>query len=540
MKTNREPRTSSLRLLGALPLLLCLFAPASARDDYPRQTGLDALHYRIRLSIADAGDQIRGETEIIFRVRAGNVREVALDFPGLFVDGVSENGRAAKFKRDGGRLRVALKGAYSPVGLYSVVVKYHGAPADGLYFKRNKFGDRTVFADNWPDRARHWFPAVDHPYDKAAVEFFITAPARFDVVANGQLVETTLRADGTRLTHWRESVPIPVYCMVFGAAEFSIVSGGTAGGTSLWHYLYPKDRDNGLRDHGRALRMLEFFNGLVGPYPYGKLALVQSSTRFGGMENASNIFFDENSYDGTGKLEGTVAHEIAHQWFGDSVTESDWHHLWLSEGFATYFGALFFERADGRDKFVRLMLDNRERYMSDAGSVARPVYDPSVKDLFKLLNRNNYQKGAWVLHMLRRVVGDEKFFAGVRDYYRTHLNGNALTEDFRRVMERHHGRPLGWFFRQWIYEPAFPAYDAAWKWDEPSKRLTLNVRQTQAGGLFRMPLDVEFADGHGRQRRVVEVSAREQAFDFKLEARPQTVAIDPDEWVLKTLTLRRE
>jgi aminopeptidase N len=255
------------------------------------------------------------------------------------------------------------------------------------------------------------------------------------------------------------------------------------------------------------------------------------------MENSSNIFFDENSYDGSGKLEGTVAHEIAHQWFGDSVTESDWHHLWLSEGFATYFGALFYERTDGRDKFVRMMLDNRERYMKDADSVARPVYDPQVKDLFKLLNRNNYQKGAWVLHMLRRVVGDEKFFEGVRDYYRTYRDGNALTEDFQRVMELHHGRPLDWFFRQWIYEPGFPAYDASWRWDEPAKRLTLTVRQTQTGSLFRMPLDVEFKDGEEVRREVVEVAGREQTFDFKLKTKPQAVAIDPDEWVLKTLKL---
>ena len=433
-----------------------------------------------------------------------------------------------------------LNATYQPGDLLRVAVRYHGAPADGLYFKRNKFGDRTVFADNWPDRARHWFPSVDHPYDKAKVDFYITAPARYDVVANGELIETTSRQDGTRLTHWRESVPVPVYCMVFGATEFSIVNAGSAGGINVWHYLFPKDRDRGLTDHGRALRMLEFYTDLVGPYPYEKLALVQSSTRFGGMENSSTIFFDENSYDGTGGLEGTVAHEIAHQWFGDSVTESDWHHLWLSEGFATYFGALFFERADGRDAFVRLMLKNKERYVQDADSVARPVYDPEVKDLFKLLNRNNYQKGAWVLHMLRRVVGDEKFFEGVRDYYRTYRDGNALTEDFRRVMELHAGRPLDWFFRQWIYEPGFPAFDAAWSWDEPSKRLRLKVRQTQPGGLFRMPLDVELKTGDAARREVVEVTGREQTFDFKLESRPQTVAVDPDEWVLKTLKLREE
>jgi aminopeptidase N len=533
--------TSNFRLPGALALLLCLFAPhAQARDDYPRQTGLDAQQYRIRLSLAETGDEIRAETEIVFAVRAANLREVALDFPGLVVDGVNEQGRPAKFTRDGGRLRIALSAVYKPGELLNLNVKYHGKPADGLFFKRNKFGDRTVFADNWPDRARHWFPSVDHPSDKARVEFFISAPARYDVVANGELIETVSRQDGTRLTHWRESAPVPVYCMVFGATEFAVVNAGASGGTNLWHYLYPRDRDRGLADHGRALRMLEFYTSLVGPYPYEKLALVESSTRFGGMENSSNIFFDENSYNGTGQLEGTVAHEIAHQWFGDSVTESDWHHLWLSEGFATYFGALFYERTDGRDKFVRMMLENRERYMQDAESVARPIYDPSVKDLFKLLNRNNYQKGAWVLHMLRRVVGDEKFFEGVRDYYRTYRDGNALTEDFQRVLELRSGRPLDWFFHQWIYEPGFPAYDASWRWDESAKRLTLNVRQTQAGGLFRMPLDVEFKDGDDIRREVVEVTGREQSFDFKLKHRPQTVALDPDEWVLKTLKLREE
>ncbi len=224
------------------------------------------------------------------------------------------------------------------------------------------------------------------------------------------------------------------------------------------------------------------------------------------------------------------------------MTEADWHHLWLSEGFATYFGALFFERADGRDKFVRIMLSEKERYMADAESVARPVHDPEVKDLFKLLNRNNYQKGAWVLHMLRRVVGDEKFFAGVAEYYHTYRDSNAVTEDFRRVMERHAGRPLEWFFRQWIYEPGFPVYDAAWSWDEPSKRLRLRVRQTQRGAPFRVPLDVEFRDGPAAtpRRETIEVSGREQTFDFKLERRPAAVALDPDEWVLKTLTLREE
>jgi aminopeptidase N len=258
------------------------------------------------------------------------------------------------------------------------------------------------------------------------------------------------------------------------------------------------------------------------------------------MENSSSIFFDENSYDGSGKLEGTVAHEIAHQWFGDSVTESDWHHLWLSEGFATYFGALFYEHADGRARFLEVMRDARERYMNDADAVARPVIDPSVTDLFKLLNRNNYEKGAWVLHMLRHLVGDEKFFEGVRDYYRHNRDRNALTDDFRRASELRSGRQLEWFFDEWLREPGFPAYEAAWHWDERSKSLRLRVRQTQKGAPFRMPLDVEFRVGDEVRRQTIEVKGREESFDFKLDARPGSVALDPDEWVLKSLTLREE
>lgn len=449
---------------------------------------------------------------------------------------MKENSRLAKFTHVGDRLKIALEGAYRRGDRFTLSIKYHGAPQDGLFIKKNKFGDRTFFADNWPNRARHWFPSIDHPYDKATVEFLVTAPDRYDVVANGALVEIKSLQNGSRLWHWRESVSIPVYCMVVGAAEFSIINVGSFNHTPVIYYLYPKDRERGMKDYGRAVDMLEFYSNLIGPYPYKKLALVQSSTRFGGMENSSNIFFDEKAFNGSGQLEGTVAHEIAHQWFGDSVTESDWHHLWLSEGFATYFGHLFFERRDGRDRFLALMRADREALLANA----RPIYDPSIKDLFQLLNANNYQKGGWVLHMLRGVMGDEKFFAAIRDYYRRHREGNALTEDFQRAMEAQHGKPLDWFFRQWIYEPGYPVYDAAWRWDEATKEMRLIIAQKQTGTVFRMPLDVEIKLNNGVRREVIDVKDKDQSFTFKLDARPQSIAVDPDEWVLKKINIREE
>jgi aminopeptidase N len=540
-RNARTPWKSATTTCALLALLLLLLpAHADARDTYARHPELDAQQYRIRVRIDGETERIGAEAEIVFAVRAAGVREVPLDFAGLEVDGVEVNGRAARFTHAEQKFRVALPESLRPGDTFTVSVKYHGKPADGLYFKHNKFGDRTVFADNWPNRAHQWFPAIDHPYDKARVVFFDCAPARYVVVANGRLVGTTAAPDGTRLTHWREDVPVPVYCMVFGAAEFALTDMDVWGGVPLSYYVYPQERERGLRDYGRAPQMLDLYTTLVGPFPYEKLALVQSSTRFGGMENSSNIFFDENAYDGSGKLESTVAHEVAHQWFGDSVTEGDWHHLWLSEGFATYFAAIFFERAEGPARFRQMMLDAKDRYVKDADAVSRPVYDPSVTDLFKLLNRNNYEKGGWVLHMLRGLMGDEKFFAGVRDYYRTYRDGNALTEDFRRVMERHAGRPLEWFFQQWIYRPGFPALEAAWRWDAAAKRLRLTITQKQPGAAFRLPLEVEFEEGGAPRRERVELGAREQTFDFRLDGKPRGLRVDPDEWVLKTLSVREE
>lgn len=520
----------------ALALLVCLsFISVFARDDYPRQVAIDAIHYRLRLAIKESSEEIEAETEILFEFKDDGVKKISLDLIGLIVDRVSEGKQEAKFTHADGRINITLAGSYRRGDRCQIAVKYHGRPSDGLMLKKNKFGDFVVFADNWPNRARFWFPSIDHPYDKATVEFLVTAPARYDVIANGRLVEKTSLQNGMEFTHWSEETPIPTYCMVIGATEFSLINVGMVergdDDVPLSYYLFPKDRDKGIRGYGRTKQIVEFYSNLIGPYPYEKLALVQSSTRFGGMENASSIFLAEDAFG-----EGLVAHEIAHQWFGDSVTEDDWYHLWLSEGFATYFSHLFSERADGRDKFVKLMLADKASYLNSLGKDPRPIYDPAISDLFKLLNTNNYQKGGWVLHMLRHLMGDEKFFAGIRDYYRTYRDRNALTDDLRKVMEFHHGQPLDWFFKQWIFEPGYPIYDVVWKWNEQAKELRLRVAQKQEQTVFRMPVEIEFVFDKNTQREVLQIDAREKEFTFKLKAKPQNVRIDPDEWVLKTLT----
>jgi aminopeptidase N len=541
---RRIARSIFALLLSLVILQRGLTGVGASRDDYPRSSEVDALQYRITLEIKNAEDEITAQTEILLEFLKDGVKRINLDFAGLAARQVTESRKAARFTQIGERLSIDLNGDYHKGDQVWIAVSYSGRPKDGLYIKKNKFGDRTVFADNWPNRAHYWFPAIDHPYDKATVEFLITAPDRYDVVANGILLETTSQQNGTKLWHWSESVPIPTYCMTLGAAAFSIIGVGCSQGSAcpvpIQYYVYPGDRDGAFRDYGRTTKMLAFYSELIGPYPYKKLALVESSTRFGGMENASNIFFDEKAYDGSGHLEGTVAHEIAHQWFGDSVTEADWHHLWLSEGFATYFGHLFFEREEGRDKLVRLMREDKNAYLSANASNPRPICDPAVTDLFKLLNANNYQKAAWVLHMLRHIMGNEKFFEGIRDYYQTYRNRNALTADFQKVMESHAGRSLDWFFKEWIFGPGHPIYDASWRWNEQSKELNLKIVQKQPVAQFTMPLDIEIKLADGVRRELITVGEREQSFTFKLSGRPSQLVLDPDEWVLMVSTVTEQ
>lgn len=526
--------TAMLLLLGPTS------AAGAASDGYPRLDDVDILHYRIRLDIGETGKTIQGETKIRAVMLAGGRDVLPLDLIALTVDRVTVDGEIAAFEHRDGRLSISLGDGHAEGDTVAVAVVYHGEPVDGLYIQANKFGDRSVFADNWPNRARHWFPGVDHPYDKATAEFIVTAPAAYDVVANGRLLETTAVSPEMKRTHWKTDAPIPTYCMVVGAARFSIVRPGSWQGVPVSYYLFPGDRDAGITDFARSTDMLAFYTDLIGPYPYAKLALVQSSTRFGGMENASAIFFSEKSITGTKRNEAVVAHEIAHQWFGDSVTESDWHHLWLSEGFATYFGALFFEEADGVERFHEMLNRSKARYIEANRRAPAPIFNPDITDLFDLLNAYNYSKGGLVLHMLRGLMGDEAFFEGIRRFYREYRDQTVLTRDFQSVMEAQYGSTLDWFFEQWIYRAGHPVVEVTWSWDNQAGEVSLRLSQVQPQEPFRLPVTLVFEVGDGQHRRQIELHDRSHQFRFKLDGAPAEVLVDQVDWLLMEARVERE
>jgi aminopeptidase N len=445
-----------------LSILLMVCSFISASDGYHRFFNIDVLHYEFALTLSDSTDAISGRAVIEMKILK-KTDTISFDLKGMNslgkgmnVEKVSLDGNYIKWKHGNERLLVFPENSVSADDTIEFVIEYHGIPADGLIISRNKYGDRTFFADHWPDRAKNYLPCIDHPYDKASVDFIITAPDHYSVVANGIMIEESDLNANMKLTHWRESVPIPVKVMTFGAARFAVKYEGEADKISVWSWVFPQNRMEGFNDYSIALKPLEFYSTIVGDYPYEKLANVQSKTIYGGLENAGAIFYAENSVTGLGKAERLIAHEIAHQWFGDCVTEADWHHVWLSEGFATYLTSLYFESVQGRERLISDMVRSRKEVIKYSEKNAKGVIDTTITNLMDLLSTNSYQKGAWVLHMLRCEIGDTDFIKGLRLYYNHFKNSNALSSDFQNAMEQASGKDLTGFFRQWLYFPGQP------------------------------------------------------------------------------------
>ncbi len=521
--------------------LLCasFWASLAAADTYPRQPGVDVQHYIFRVTLNDASAEIAGETTVALKFVKDGVTEAALDLAsaadgkGMTVDGVSSDTGEVHFRHQADHLRLTFPAAKANE-VRQFTVKYHGVPAGGLKTLANKFGDRVFFSVNWPDLAHQWLPTIDHPSDKATSEFLITAPSKYQVVANGLLREEIDLGDGRRLTHWKQSVPIATWLNNIGVAQFSSRNFAHAAGVPLQSWLFHQDRDPGIITFEEPLRRaIQFYNDRIGPYPYEKLAAVEAAGMGGGMEHASEIFFGERSVNGR-PASSLVAHETAHQWFGDSVTESDWDDVWLSEGFATYFALLTTEHYEGREPFVAGLKRGRTSVFTAEGRMpgVAVVQDKPWKGI---PNQIVYQKGGWVLHLLRGQVGTEKFWAGIREYYRRYRDANASTADFRKVMEEVSGQDLGWFFQQWLYRAGSPALEGGWKFNAASHKIEIDLAQTQSGAAFRLPLEISVA----AKIAAIQMTAKRQHFEIDCDREPAEVELDPDVWMLAKVEFKK-
>ncbi len=561
--TGRRARTAAVGLLlavataaaqvsdiGALEALKAVeqrrFEALAARGGLATASGegLDALHYRLDLQIRVNPSNLIGAVTMTARVTAETVASAVLDFTNsLTVDSVTVAATRTSFARSAGLLVVTLDRTYTRDELLVLTVFYRGVPTGSGFgsfiFSSQLNGTPWIWSLSEPYGARDWWPCIDHPTDKAdSVDLRITVPGTFKAGSQGILAEIVQNGDGTRTFVWKHRYPIATYLVsvaVTNYAEFSDwYRPSAADSMEVLNYVLPEALQTARAQLPRTVRMLEVFSDLYGEYPFVKEKYGHAQFGWGGgMEHQTMTSLGAFS-------EGLVAHELAHQWFGDMITMRTWPDIWLNEGFATYSVALYYEKVYGREAYQSYMRSNLQSAMNAVVSLR--VRDTlSIATLFS--SSLVYSKGAAVLHMLRRVVGDSLFFAGLKAYAsdpRLRFN-TASTEDLRGVFEAITGQLLRYFFDQWVDGTGYPIYSFLWgsEAEAGGYRVRVALSQTNAVGsatVFRMPIDVTFYGGGTSTIGNVFNDSLTQVFDFHLPFKPDSVRLDADGWLLATST----
>jgi len=515
-----------------------------------RERTYDVLHYKLNLTFDVKGKTCRGVATVRLVPLRPNLDEIDLDAVNLNVTRVEFEDAPLDFNLSGDTLAIALGKPHGLRDTLSLAITYSVTePKKGLYFIQPDSGypgkQWQVWSQGEQEDNRYWFPCYDFPNDKATSEVIATVDDNFTAVSNGKLVgEKRDPTNHTATFHWREEKPHVSYLISIAIGEYAIVK-DSWDDVPIFNYVYPSVKNDAGRSFGKTPKMLDFFSSKIGyRYPWEKYghALVQEFM-YSGQENVSiSTITDRTIHDARANLDyssdGLVAHELAHQWFGDLVSFRDWSHSWLSEGFASYLENLFQEYDKGHDVAFKLLADAQTSVAnSDRFDKRRPTVSARFVNPGDVFDNRIYQKGACVLHMLRFMLGDELFWKSIHHYVEKFAFGTAETNDFKVAIEEATGYNLEWFFDEWLYKAGYPEFDVASQWDIQTRTIQVTIRQIQRTdsltGIFRMPVDIEvWVHGEPETYRV-EITKKEETFSFPAYQEPELVLFDKGNWILK-------
>ena len=518
--------------------------PPPARQYAPSRE-VDYLHVTLDLTPDFRARTLGATATLRFRPIARPLRELGLDAVDLRITQVTATEPVQAWQNTDRRLVITFAAELPPEREVSVTVTYTAEPRAGLYFRTPEMGypagDTHLFTQGEAILHRHWFPCFDAPNEKLTSEVICRVPAGMTVLSNGRLLSETPDADGRTVFHWLQDKPHVNYLIAVVAGHFRQLEDAHGDLRLTFHtppseFAWAETSFRGTRD------MMAFFEREIGvPYPWDRYAQVcVHDFVAGGMENTTLTVLTHHTLfppetENTRSSQGLVAHELVHQWFGDFVTCKDWSHLWLNEGFATYYDALYEHHVRGRDAF-RYQLRHYAQEVLNQSDDTTPIVWRGFGHPDEQFSFRAYPKGAWVLHMLRSQLGEALYRRVVQTWLERHAYGTVVTESFNAVLEELSGLSFDRFFDQWVYHAGHPQLDIAYTWDETTKLARLNIRQTQKLSdrvlLFHLPLPVRFRTPAGVTERTLNVSAAEENFHVALPAAPTLVRIDPDYTVL--------
>jgi aminopeptidase N len=515
---------------------------------YAPDRTFDTEHIRLDLRLDIPRKTLQGICTTTLSVLADGTEKLVFDAVNFKIASVRSKGRALAFENDGKKLTVRLSSPARSGDRMDIAIQYKVTqPKLGLYFIGPDRGypqkPVQVWTQGEDEYSRYWFPCHDSPQDRTTTEIVVRVPKGFTAVSNGRLVRKSSQGRDT-VFHWKQEIPHATYLVTLAVGEFSEIK-------DTWHgkpvlYYVPKGReDDARRAFGKTPKMMEFFSKQIGvPYAYPKYAQVAAlDFIFGGMENTSATtqtaltLHDERAHLDFSS-DPLVAHELAHQWFGDLLTCRDWSHAWLNESFATYFEALFTEHDKGADEFALELRQNEEIYLEeDRDHYRRAIVTKTFKQPSDLFDRHLYEKGSLVLHMVRGILGESNFWKSIGTYVRDNRGQVVETRQLLDAIEKATGKNMSKFFDQWVYGAGHPEYKVRYWWDARKKEAVVRVLQTQATNgetpLFSLPIEIGFLWGKTEKRFKETVSKKSHLFRFKLKGEPDVVLFDPDHWILK-------
>ena len=513
-----------MSILAAALCFLTPQAPASPFGDIPQQ---DALQYSISLVVDLAHERLQGTVDYTFaaveplttiRLDARRSDEWHVTFTDL-------QGKELPAAWSDDHVVVTLDKPAAKGAHVQFRAALSGHPVDGFYFQKNRYGEPMAFTDHYAVRARGWLPCEDNAADRARFRLHVVAPQADEILGYGVPAAGAAPAvppaapppEGSRAVDLAADAEIAPYMLAIVIGPLARVHEG--GDPRLVdHFVYRQDVERSKLGLVHDAQWLQTMEKTFGPYLFQKYTTVQCPTRWGGFEAPGNVLLAEDLFDGRDHGQGTLAHELVHMWFGDGVGYAEWRDVWLSEGFASYFGPWLQSQTGGpslRDSLLRM----RATWLSSPEGRTQSIRDGRFTDPVELLNANTYPKAAWVLHMLRGELGDERFFAALRAWYGSAAGRAATNQEFTAAVEKSSGEDLGWFFAQWLERPDCPELRAAPDGD------TIAVEQVQKGEPYRCWLRLRWRDGKGepQEKRVrldgkaVRVPAAGEVRDLQLD-----------------------
>ncbi len=481
-------------------------------------------------------------------------KAIHLDAVGMKINDVKLNKKKLNYIYDGKNLTINLDKPYGLKDTLTFSVNYSTVPVKGIYFisPDTAYPDRTpqIWSQSEMEDARYWYPCHDYPDDFSTSELIATVPENWVVVSNGSLkkVETN-KKNKTKTFDWVESKPHVIYLNSIVAGVYSVLK-DNYGDVPVSYYVAPKFKNVARQNFSATPDILKFYSTVTGcHYPWNKLALAAvTDFTFGGMENVSAITLTENTLHSENdepqvSSTGLVAHETAHQWFGDLLTCRSWSHAWLNEGFATYFTALYQEHSLGEDEFALQMRNIHNAVIFADKRERRPTVYNRYNDPVDLFSTYIYPRGASILNMLRGIIGKDLFFKAIKYYVNKYKFHNVDSHDFENAVREATGYNLNWFFDEWLYKGGHPVFDVSYKYDNSAHKLNLKVKQVQKTDditpVYKMPVDILIQTKSGSINKKITVDSLENNYTFDISETPLMVNFDEGNYLLKELHFKK-